>query len=85
MWLMVTPMQNSPQELLNVLCFIVPSFTRGVVRGGDAFDDEKSTASVSERMSHVASLHRKGKSRMSFAEASWNTRKPWMPIIAPLS
>jgi SWI/SNF-related matrix-associated actin-dependent regulator 1 of chromatin subfamily A len=43
-----TPVQNSPQELLNMLCFIMPLFSQG---GGDAFlDEDNCNASVSERM-----------------------------------
>ncbi|KAL3926939.1 MAG: hypothetical protein SGBAC_013278 [Bacillariaceae sp.] len=44
-----TPVQNSPQELLNMLCFIMPLFSQG--GGGDSFDDEGgNNATVSERM-----------------------------------
>jgi len=43
-----TPVQNSPQELLNMLCFIMPLFSQG--GGGDPFDDDGNNASVSERM-----------------------------------
>lgn len=44
-----TPVQNSPQELLNMLCFIMPLFSQG---GSRSYDDEEggNTASVSERM-----------------------------------
>lgn len=45
-----TPVQNSPQELLNMLCFIMPLFSQGSGGGADSFDEENSTASVSERM-----------------------------------
>lgn len=47
-----TPVQNSPQELLNMLCFIMPLFSQGGGGGGDSFDDEggNNNATVSERM-----------------------------------
>lgn len=41
-----TPVQNSPQELLNMLCFLMPLFSRG--GGGSSFDD--SSDSVGDRM-----------------------------------
>lgn len=45
-----TPVQNSPQELLNMLCFIMPLFSQGG-GGGDAFaDEENGNSSISERM-----------------------------------
>ena len=40
-----TPVQNSPQELLNMLCFLMPLFSRGT----KSFDDE-GNESVGDRM-----------------------------------
>lgn len=40
-----TPVQNSPQELLNMLCFLMPLFSRGT----KSFDDE-SNESVGDKM-----------------------------------
>jgi SWI/SNF-related matrix-associated actin-dependent regulator 1 of chromatin subfamily A len=42
-----TPVQNSPQELLNMLCFIMPLFSRG---HKDSLDDDDNNKSVGDRM-----------------------------------
>jgi SWI/SNF-related matrix-associated actin-dependent regulator 1 of chromatin subfamily A len=41
-----TPVQNSPQELLNMLCFLMPLFSKG----SKSFDDEDSNESVGDSM-----------------------------------
>jgi SWI/SNF-related matrix-associated actin-dependent regulator 1 of chromatin subfamily A len=43
-----TPVQNSPQELLNMLCFLMPLFGKG--GGSTPFDDSESQQNVEERM-----------------------------------
>jgi SWI/SNF-related matrix-associated actin-dependent regulator 1 of chromatin subfamily A len=47
-----TPVQNSPQELLNMLCFIMPLFSKGSesLEYDDADGDRNGTSSVVDRM-----------------------------------
>jgi len=43
-----TPVQNSPQELLNMLCFLMPLFSRA--KAADSFDEESRDITASEEM-----------------------------------
>lgn len=45
-----TPVQNSPQELLNMLCFIMPLFSKGSSEMGLYEDEDNSNISVGDRM-----------------------------------
>mmetsp|Transcript_4548 Transcript_4548/g.6555 ORF Transcript_4548/g.6555 Transcript_4548/m.6555 type:complete len:808 (+) Transcript_4548:927-3350(+) len=51
-----TPIQNSPQELLNMLCFLMPLFGR---QGSSNFDDSENEQNVEERMLHYFVEHEK--------------------------
>jgi len=62
-----TPVQNSPQELLNMLCFIMPLFSKG----SESFEDDDEGTSVGDRMlQHFvdAEQEKSGDERVAYAK-----------------
>ena len=51
-----TPVQNSPQELLSLLCFLMPLFSKR--NSSDNYDDEKTNDGGENMLRHFVSLER---------------------------
>jgi len=73
-----TPVQNSPKELLNLLCFLMPLFSR---RSSGGYDDEDETNDSSERMlKHFVSIEN-GRNGSSSEASFYKIKQLFAPFV----